>query len=510
MLSQTRRGFLLSGSAAILAACATRTGRLERNPFTLGVASGEPAADGFVIWTRLAPDPLGGGGMPARPVEVDWVVAEDEGFRQVVRQGKALATPDWAHSVHVELTGLQPDRWYWYRFRLPEAESPVGRARTTPAGGAGEKLRFVFASCQRWEVGYYSAWRHAAQASPDLILHLGDYIYEYQLRAGQNYIRTHDADATFTLADYRNRYALYKLEPELQAAHAACPWVVTWDDHEVINDYANDRPERQNPGQPFLDRRAAAYKAYYEHMPLRAAQRPSGPNLRLYRGVDWGGLARFHVLDDRQYRSHQVCKRPDRDGGSNTVGPECAERLNPTLTLLGREQEAWLAQQLTNSPAGWNVLAQQTLMATADWGGGRFWTDGWDGYPAARQRLVDVLGSGRVRNPVVIGGDVHTFYAADIHARAGDPSSPVVAPEFIGSSISSLGLQQRQVDQLRPHNPHIKLARSDIRGFALVEMDRRRLAVSMQTVDNALERSSGISTLAGYVVEERNPRMLTA
>ncbi|WP_119420583.1 alkaline phosphatase D family protein [Desertibaculum subflavum] len=510
MLSQTRRGFVLSGSAAILAACATRTGRLARNPFTLGVASGEPSADGFVLWTRLAPDPLAGGGMPETPVEVSWAVAEDEGFRRVVREGKALATPDWAHSVHVELKGLEPDRWYFYRFRLPEAESPIGRARTTPAAGAGDKLRVVFASCQRWEVGYYGAWRHAAKADPDLILHLGDYIYEYQLRGAQNYIRTHDADATFTLADYRNRYALYKLEPELQAAHAACPWVVTWDDHEVVNDYANDRPERQNPGQRFLDRRAAAYKAYYEHMPLRAAQRPTGPDLQLYRTVDYGGLARFHVLDDRQYRSHQVCKRPDRDGGSNTVGRECADRLNTDLTLLGREQEAWLARQLTGSTAAWNVLAQQTLIATADWGGGRFWTDGWDGYPAARQRLVDVLGSGRVRNPVVIGGDVHTFYAADIHARAGDPSSPIVAPEFIGSSITSLGLPQRQIDQLRPHNPHIKLARSDIRGFALVEMDRRRTAVSMQTVDNALQRDSGISTLARYVVEERNPRMLTA
>lgn len=510
MLSQTRRGFLLTGSAAILSACAARTGRLQRYPFSLGVASGEPAPDGFVIWTRLAPDPLGGGGMPQVPVEVGWVVAEDEGFRRVVREGKARATPGWAHSVHVELTGLEPDRWYFYRFRLPEAESPVGRARTTPLPGAGERLRFLFASCQRWEVGYYSAWRHAARAEPDLILHLGDYIYEYQTQSGQNYIRTHDAGAAFTLADYRNRYALYRLEPELQAAHATCPWVTTWDDHEVVNDYANDRPERENPGQPFLERRAAAYKAYYEHMPLRAAQRPSGPNLRLYRTIDYGALARFNLLDDRQYRSHQVCKRADRDGGSNTVGPECAVRLDPSLTMLGREQEAWLTQQLTTSPARWNVLAQQTFMAGAEWGGGRYWTDGWDGYPAARQRLVDVLGSGAVRNPVVIGGDVHTFYAADIHARPGDPSSPVVAPEFIGSSITSLGLPQRQIDQLRANNPHIKLARADLRGFALVELDRAKFDIRMQAVDNALQRDSGISTLARYVVEATNPRMLTA
>jgi alkaline phosphatase D len=447
--------------------------------------------------------------MPALVVEVDWAVAEDEGFRRVVRQGKALAAPDWAHSVHVEVAGLSPDRWYWYRFRLPEGESPIGRARTTPAAGMGEALRFVFASCQRWEDGHYAAWRHAAEATPDLIVHLGDYIYELQVRAGQNYIRTHDEGEALTLADYRNRYALYKLEPELRKAHAVCPWVVTWDDHEVANDYANDRPERQIPGQPFLGRRTVAYKAYYEHMPLRAAQRPSGPNLPLYRTVDYGALARFHMVDDRQYRDHQVCKRADLDGGGNMVGPECTARAEPALSLLGREQEAWLTRQLTTSGARWNLLAQQTLMAQADAGGGRFRTDGWDGYPAARQRLVDVLSSGRVRNPVVIGGDVHTFFAADLQARPGDPSSPVVAPEFVGGSISSLGPPQGLIDQLRPYNPHIKLARSDIRGFALVELDRKSLDLRMQTVDNVLQRESGLSTLARYIVEEDNPRMLT-
>jgi alkaline phosphatase D len=507
-LAFTRRDVLFAGSAAALAACATPLRRLAGYPFTLGVASGEPSSDGFVIWTRLAPDPLAGGGMPSSPVEVDWVVAEDEGLRQVVRQGKALATPDWAHSIHVEVAGLEPGRWYWYRFRLPEAESPLGRARTTPAGGAS--LRFVFASCQRWEVGHYAAWRHAAEASPDLVVHLGDYIYEHQLRGGENYIRTHDAGETLTLADYRNRHALYKLEPELQAAHAACPWLVTWDDHEVANDYAGDRPELQNQAQPFMARRAAAYKAFYEHMPLRFAQRPSGADLPLYRTIDYGGLVRFHMLDDRQYRDHQVCARPDRDGGSNTVGPECGARLEPSRTLLGREQESWLARQLTASGSGWNVIAQQTLMAPAGTGDGRFWTDGWDGYPGARQRLLDVLGSGRVSNPIVIGGDVHGFYAAELHARPGDPGSPVVAPEFIGSSISSLGVPQSFVDGVRANNPHIKLGRSDIRGFAIVDLDRDRLGLRMQTLDDALRRDSPISTLARFAVENGNPRLLTA
>jgi alkaline phosphatase D len=510
MSSQTRRRFLLTGGAAILSACAPFGVRLERYPFTLGVASGEPAPDGFVIWTRLAPDPLAEGGMPSAPFGVDWIVAEDEGFRRIVRQGKARAEPEWAHSVHVEVDGLSPDRWYWYRFRLSGAESPVGRARTTPSAGAGDRLRFVFASCQRWESGHYAAWRHAASASPDLIVHLGDYIYELPLRGGMNYIRTHDAGEVLSLADYRNRYALYKLEPELQAAHAACPWIVTWDDHEVANDYANDHPALQDTNRPFLDRRAAAYKAYYEHMPLRRAQRPSGPNLPLYRTIDYGALARFHMLDDRQYRDYHVCYPPDRAGGGSIVGPECTARIEPSRTLLGREQEAWLAQRLTTSGAGWNLLAQQTLMASLTLGDGRFTTDGWDGYPGARQRLVDVLGSGRVKNPVIIGGDVHTFYAADLHARPGDPTTPVIAAEFVGGSISSLGAPQSVVDQILPRNPHIKLARSDRRGFALVELDRAKLDLRMQNVDDALQRDSGLSTLARYVVEDRNPRMAQA
>jgi alkaline phosphatase D len=509
MSSLTRRTVLQTGSAAILCACSTPGVRLSRDPFTLGVASGEPSAGGFVIWTRLAPDPLSGGGMPDQPVEVDWIVSEDEGFTRVARQGRAAATPDWAHSIHVEVDGLSPDRWYWYRFRLPEGESPIGRARTAPSAMAGENLRFVFASCQRWEVGHWAAWRHTAAAAPDLIVHLGDYIYEVPTIGNPNFIRTHDAGEIVTLADYRNRYALYKREPELQAAHAACPWLVTWDDHEVSNDYANDRPQAQVPAAPFLDRRSAAYKAYYEHMPLRLAQRPSGTALPLYRTLDYGSLVRFHMLDDRQYRDPQVCPPPG-SGGGNTVGPECIARNEPGLTLLGREQEAWLERQLTTSPARWNVLAQQTLMVPADRGGDRHTTDGWDGYPAARQRLTDVLASGRVNNPVVIGGDVHTFFAAELHAQPSDPGSPVVAPEFVGGSISSPSAPQQVTNELLARNPHIKLGRSDVRGFALAELDRTKFDLRMQSVDNAMQRDSFISTLARYVVEDSNPRLTPA
>lgn len=508
MIRLNRRRFVTLGGAAVVSACAMRPGRLARDPFTLGVASGEPTADGFVIWTRLAPDPMNGGGMPPEPFEVGWRVATDEGFRTVVASGTAVARPEGAHSLHVEVAGLQPGRWYWYRFELPEAASPVGRARTVPAGPEG--LRFAFSSCQRWEMGHFTALRHAADASPDLFIHLGDYIYEYALREGRSYMRTFDQGETVSLADYRNRYALYKSDPALQAAHAACPWLVTWDDHEVDNDYADDRPEDGMPREDFLRRRAAAYQAYYEHMPLRAAQRPSGPNLTLYRSVSYGDLATFHVLDDRQYRAPQACPRPGRTGGSSTVGPECTERLEPSRTMLGAAQEAWLRDGLLASRARWNILAQQTLMASAEWEGGKYWTDGWDGYPAARAKLVDVLGSGRVANPVVIGGDVHSFYAADLHAQPRDPRSPVVAAEFVGGSISSLGLPQEQIDKLKANNPHIRLARSDKRGYALAEVTRGRMTMRFQAVQDARVPVSPVSTLASYVVEDRNPRLQVA
>jgi alkaline phosphatase D len=268
--------------------------RFSDYPFSLSVASGDPQPHGVVLWTRLAPHPLaedGNGGMPPLKVPVYWEIAEDEDFGEVERRGEVFARPELAHSVHVEVRGLDPDHEYFYRFRAGSEWSPTGRTKTAPAPGASvAELAFAFASCQMYEHGYYTAYRRMSEENLDLVVHLGDYIYEIgpnQYVAQSGNVRTHNSPEIFTLPEYRNRHALYKTDEDLQAAHAAFPWIVTWDDHEVENNYADevsqiDSEPDQDP-EVFLRRRAAAYQAYYEHMPLRRTSVPQGPDMQLYR-----------------------------------------------------------------------------------------------------------------------------------------------------------------------------------------------------------------------------------
>ncbi len=493
-------GALLIAPALVVPGCARP--RFTADPFTLGVASGAPAPDGVVLWTRLAPDPLAGGGLDSLAIAVNWEVDDDEGFGTIVRRGTASADPRYGHSVHVEVDGLQPGRWYWYRFLVGDAVSPVGRTRTAPAPDALGSFRFAFASCQQFEQGYYVAHRHMAEENLDLVIFLGDYIYESSW--GKNHVRKHEGPEPRTLEQYRNRYARYKSDPDLKLCHARFPWIVTWDDHEVSNDYANDRSQDLDPN--FIARRAAAYQAYYEHMPLRTSARPQGPNMRLYGHHDFGRLVRFHVLDDRQYRSYQPCQ-PRGRGGSGIVGT-CAERLDPQRSMLGLEQEAWLADKLARSGARWNVLAQQTLMAQLNRGTKtvpKFWTDGWDGYPAARQRLLTDIVQRKPANPLVIGGDVHANWVCDLKTDFDDPRAPVVATEFCGTSITSQGPTQKQMDAWRANNPHAKLARSDKRGYVTVALDEHRARVHIRAIVSEKNPNSPISTLASFVVENGRP-----
>ncbi len=508
----SRRAFLAYSGGLAVTLAVPFSGVLARprftsSPFTLGVASGYPQPDGFVLWTRLAPEPLAGGGMPQAAVEVDWEIAADETFSKIVRCGKQIATPGYAHSVHAEVAGLEPSRWYWYRFRAGGETSPAARTRTAPAAGAAvDRLRFAFASCQQYEQGYYAAYRHMAGEDLDLVIHLGDYIYESSW--GRNHVRAHGAPEPVTLNEYRNRYALYKSDADLQAAHAAFPWLVTWDDHEVQNDYANDRSQRLEPHKLFLMRRAAAYQAYYEHMPLPAAMRPQGPSLKLYTRAAFGQLAAFSVLDTRQYRSHQVCPRPGR-GGSNVVdASECPERLDPNLTLLGTAQEKWLQDGLAASTTRWNVIAQQTLMAQADRKPGEgqaFWTDGWDGYPQARKRLLDFIAARRIRNPLVIGGDVHMSVVADLKTDFDDARAPVVATEFVGTSITSQGPSRQRVDTIIEKNSHIKFINGARRGYTLIELTPQRCLARLRAINNVTDPQSRIRDLATFAVEDGRP-----
>jgi len=507
----SRRDFLrcAAGLAAAVAPCPRLLAQplFGSNPFSLGVASGYPAADGVVLWTRLAPEPREGGRMPQAAVRVGWEVATDEAFRNIVRKGTETAVPQWAHSVHAEVAGLEPARHYFYRFHAGGAVSAVGRTRTAPAPGAAvERLRFAFASCQHYEQGHYVAYRHMAQEDLDLVIHLGDYIYESSW--GRNHVRKHDAEEPITLEEYRDRYALYKSDASLQAAHAMFPWLVTWDDHEVDNDYAADRSQDRDPPFVFLLRRAAAYQAYFEHMPLPKRMRPRGPDMRIYTHADFGALARVHMLDDRQYRSPQVCPRPGRGGSTVVPAAECPDLQQPDRTLLGQEQERWLFDGLAGTGARWNVIAQQTLMAQVDRAPGpgqSFWTDGWDGYPESRRRLLAFVAEKRVANPIVIGGDIHIFVVSDLRTDFDDPAAPVVATEFTGTSITSQGLSPKALESWRVDNPHIKFADSARRGYTSVELSRKTCLTRLRAVKSVTDLDSPVSTLATWTVEDGRP-----
>ena len=473
--------------------------RFNAYPFTLGVASGDPVADGFVLWTRLAPYPLDGGGMSKEAVPVRWEVASDQRFLKIVKRGDALAAPEFAHSVHVDVSGLDADRWYFYRFIAGGEASPIGRTRTFPAFGAPkDRLRFAFTSCQHFGQGHFTGYDGMMRDDLDLIVHLGDYIYESDWGAK---VRFHRPEPV-TLDDYRNQHALYKSDKHLQAAHAWHPFAVTWDDHEVDNDYAGENSEEQTPPEEFLKRRAAAYRAYYEHMPVRATARPDGPALKLSTTLTFGDLAEIYMLDTRQFRTDQACQGPEKFGGQRIEN--CSEREAAARTMLGDAQERWLFGKLRRSNTRWKTLAQSMLMAQVDQkkGDGEvWWSDGWDGYPAARQRLLSHLQDNKIENAVVIGGDVHSFFSNDLKLDFGNPDSKTVASEFVTTSMSSAGISYDMIASLLPENPHIRFFESRERGYTRVEVTPKQWRTDFRTVSTVLEPEATVATLKSYVVE---------
>ena len=474
--------------------------------FALGVASGEPLPDSVVLWTRLAPDPLNGGGMASAPVPVRWEIAEDEAMRRVVRRGEAVARSERAHAVHVEAHGLAPDRVYWDRFSARGEASPIGRTRTAPSAGAHlARLRFAVASCQDFQNGYYSAYRHMAREELDFVLHLGDYIYEYA--GNPKRMRQHVGGETVTLADYRNRYAQYRTDPHLQAVHAAFPWLAVTDDHEVENDYARDQSEKRTPRAAFLARRAAAYRAYYEHMPLRPAMAPHGAGLRLHRRRRFGDLVDLFLLDVRQYRSDQACPGP-RWGGQVVNPDKCAALADPRRTMLGAAQERWLFEGAARSSGRWTVLGQQLLMASLiqpmQNGELGVWSDGWDGYPGARRRLADHLAAAKVPNTIVLGGDIHSFWVTEIRQDYRATRAPAVASEFVTTSITSSGVPQIITDAGKKL-PYIKLAEARWRGYLRCTVTPGVWRTDLQAVDTIARPEANLSTFKSFAVEAGRP-----
>jgi alkaline phosphatase D len=511
---QLLQSLAVAGAGLYLPRSAWSQARVGDNPFTLGVASGSPTHDSVVLWTRLVLHNEDALRLQQGPVIVRWEVAHDDRFSSIVQTGQAQAVSGLAHSVHVEVQGLQADRWYFYRFAMGDAVSATGRTRTFPAPDAiVARLRLAYASCQRWEHGYYSAYRHMRDEALDLVLFLGDYIYEYPTAARA--VRAPTGGWVLTLDDYRQRYALHKSDADLQAMHAACPWLVTWDDHEVQNDYAGATPGDSGPPAPdFAARRAAAYQAFYEHMPVRAsvltramAGLASGAEMRIYQRVPYGRLASLYMLDARQYKDAQVCTR-DGKAGSSTLNPaSCAAWNDPARSMLGPQQESWLETEwgrAASKESSWNVVGQQSLFGQRDFhrGPGRvFWNDGWDGYAAARTRFTDALQKHAVANPVILGGDVHENWVGHIKADYADAASASVGAEFCGTSLTSRSNGNAKIPDYLAENPHFVFADSERKGYGVVELTPRSLTTTLRVVDDVTRADSGVQTLAKFAVQ---------
>ncbi|WP_374649781.1 alkaline phosphatase [Rhizorhabdus sp.] len=508
----SRRQLILGSAAGLLAAPAILRAQqlFLAFPFRLGIASGDPSHDGFVIWTRLCPDPFDEhGGMPTGPVEVDWYVYEDEAMKRVAAKGRETAWPETGHSIHVELSGLQPDRLYWYRFVAGRDKTQLGRARTLPLPGAKlDAIRFGVAGCQNYEDGLFTAYDHLSREDVAFVWHYGDYIYEDRPRqvnyerdgSPRVHVRDHVGTDCYTIGDYRRRYAQYKLDPDLQAAHRQHSWFTTFDDHEVVDNWTSSTSPYQRDPALFAFRRAAAMQAYYEHMPLRGASMPSGGAMQLYRKARIGDLLDAHFLDTRQYRSALPC-----NGGFESICPDVARK---DAQVLGDAQEKWLAQDLKRGGARWNLLAQQVMVMPLDrrtdsTGPHMRNLDSWGGYDVARERLLATLDG--LGNAVVLTGDEHQNFAGVLRRDAGQGEA--VAVECVISSISSGGdrwIKPADADQIRRDNAFLAYS-SDRRGYALCEVGRDLWKTQFRGVDKVSMPGSPIETLATASVERGRP-----
>ena len=514
-----RRTFLrLAGvsAGAALAYSATgwvRPARAEPldPPFAHGVASGDPLADRVMLWTRLTPSAEATPGSGAGgTVTVRWTVARDPELRSVVRRGTARTGPGRDHTVKVDVDRLEPARTYYYAFEYDGQRSVVGTTRTGPAADATPgDLRFALVSCSNFEGGYFAGYRGIAERDDlDFVLHVGDYIYEYEVGyygAGPEIGREHEPDADIvTLDEYRQRYACYREDPDLRAVHAAHPFIMMWDDHEVADDNwkggaFNHDEETQGP---FEERVAAATQAYFEWLPIR--EHTADPR-RLYRRFELGGLATLHMIDSRSYRSEQV-GTDEFDPGAADPRPD-PEVDDPDRTMLGAEQKAWFKEGLSNSGATWQLIGNPQMITPVlfpplpdeltgqimDMTGvlprqGAGWNkDQWDGYRAARQEILEHLADNGIDNTVFFTGDIHSSWACDVPLDPGSyPTSPSVAAELVGTSVTSDNLDEitgspprttsiAVEESFKGNNRHIKMIEFDSHGFSIVDVSGERV-----------------------------------
>lgn len=525
-INVNRRQFLIQAGAMSLMlylnpTVVWATPTFKQNPFNLGVASGEPSSDGFVIWTRVIPKPLQiDGGMPNKSVEVQWEIASDPEFKSIIQSGVEIAHPDLAHSVHVEVEKLDSSSSYWYRFKLADYVSTVGKTKTLPT--ATQHLNAVtlaVVGCQNYEAGYFTAYDYLSKESGiDAVYHYGDYIYEGGIGHGSSRgyddlrvsvaERRHINEEPFNLKDYRLRYAQYKTDPHLQKAHAVFPFIITIDDHEIVNNWAGLHDANGMPEAEFIKRRAAAFQAWYEHIPVRRSQQPKDHNLLTHRSFDFGNLLRLSVLDTRQHRDNRLCTVAQKKEGITW----CRKESTETETMLGVEQEKWLEQQMQHNKR-WNVLAQQVMLMPYDRQKKRdgkvsiSGKDSWDGYPIARKKFIQSLKKYPQHNNIILTGDIHQYFVGVLPENPLDFSSKALATELLTTSISSSGngikIRPGQ-EYLLERNPHMQYI-NDQRGYQLVTFNQNQCITELKIIDQ-VEKPGGIMTTAAkFVIDVGNP-----
>ena len=517
-MSVTRRGFVLGSVAGLVPSACTLPGatrRLSTRPsgvFSLGVASGDPQARSVVLWTRVAPEPLVDVFFEA-DIPVRWAISSDASMVRSVLSGTVMAVPDSSHCVHVEADGLEPNTQYYYQFEALGEKSRIGRTRTLPDVGAPtEACTIAVVSCQDYSAGYFTAYRDIISNQPDLIVHLGDYIYE----TGGGRIRPYPVSEAITLADYRALYAQFRLDQDLQDAHAQFPWLVIWDDHEVVNDWGPDHflPSSLNAAishEQYLQRKDAAIRAFFEYMPLRLSRMDPRMQERIYDQTVIGDLAELNRLDVRSFRARPACALDDR----NHFEP-CAESRDTSRSLLGASQEEWLSQSLGKSNSVWNFLLQATVMAPLDVRAGpeiRHEADGWDNYEASRNRVADLIVDKRIPDVVSLGGNIHAFYAGVMFQRQeAGPRRPILT-EIVTTSVTASGggeERYRDIHGRRQENPAIQYFDNRDRGYSLLSVTPASISAQLRAVEDVRRPGSPVRTLQTLNIQRGCPGAVPA
>jgi len=494
-----RRSFLhktlLGLSAAPLVAPLAADVEFLTDPFTLGIASGDVTDSSAILWTRLAPTPLeANGGMAPISVPVQWQLSLDASMSQVIQRGEAIASPTLAHSVHVDVQELEPNREYWYQFTAATQASPIGRTKTLPdMGGHPGSVRFITASCQNYSNGYFIAYEHMVRDQPDFIVHLGDYIYDTSF---DETFRMHETERMpVSLADYRRRHALYKTDKHLRHAHSQIPFFTTIDNHDAIED--------MDPEQ--FARRVAAYQAWYEHMPVRGYSSVDKNRFDLCRKISLGNLMQISLLDSRQFRDKQnISSNSFPDFAFGIYRERSNDVFDKARSMLGMKQEKWLTNNLLQNQSTWNVIASPSpfLSFRMDKDGKDLrYVGAWDNYPANRSRVADAISNSKTGHPIIVSGDVHSFWASD-GRLATDVSERIPVVEFITSSISAnwpAALSDPITANLA-HNPQVKFYKPEKRGYLLHEVNESEWKATARAIDNVRDEQSPVSSLASFVV----------